>query len=63
MRGSLWTFRETGRQARLLRVVSSRDIDRAFFRFLDNDQTTRTVTVRRFLSDFVRAADVPNGVT
>jgi hypothetical protein len=54
-----WTFRATGRQARVLGVESDGDGDIAVFRFLDNDQTTRRVPVRRFLLDFEKVVEPP----
>ncbi len=51
---TLWTFRKTGRQARIIGVYSTPDQDTVSFRFVDDD-VTREVLVRRFLEDFVKA--------
>lgn len=49
-----WTFTQTGRAARVIGVKSTAERDVVLFRFLDNDQTTRSIPARRFLSDFTR---------
>ena len=51
---AIWTFRKTGRKARVIAMESTADRDTVVFRFLDADASayTRKSLARKFLSDF-----------
>jgi len=52
-----WRMRETGREARVMRVVSDRDRDLVYFRYEDEigqRGNERRATARQFLADMER---------